>query len=728
MVADQFSKRRPKPGFTQDVLTKAVERAKEAHQRWDSDELDLARQEAESALVAAEDETSARQLEIELFTVLGDAAVSWLGKPGEGLNHYRRALATACAIEDDQARAGALKAMVVACARHGRYRDLAKIAGEGVGAFEAAGDCAGVTLMAAAKELTDLLPSRWRPGKEGGFSFGVFPVERYRGGVRLLAPDGIRDFTWGCPSRSAALVFLCYPRRILNASPRVGSQWRDEVDTAHVYCSWGFMHGSDGSPFRAASKVESDSDTVGTPTGTFRNCLRVRTRISPAGGGKATEHSARTYCGVRTAWFAPGVGLVKLRHEDQNGKLRVLHLAEHHHPKGNGGYFPLDEGRRWRYRWWDEHHCAFFDDLCTVVGADGRMNFLASAVAAAPAGDREVEQFFRDAADIEKKSGCIEGVIASLTPTIRRLDTVGRKALKRRLTSLRDELAGKPSEQPVEPSEPQPEEPKPSVEELRERMDAFEQGGREQLAAGDLGSATHCFAVAIECEERLRNPDLAEHALAHGGERVELSRRRFGWRGSGLSSSLSWPGRQADCPMWSLSSLGLPDVKRPPKMGEETFHSTNYGVGGGVETFRARSRVVALDAAVKVPAGSFKGSLVVESTITTSRETHEYGQKERAHARRYFGGKRRAWFAPGVGLARLRYAHANGLVTDVRLVEYSVKRSRRQWFPYALDNTWRYRWSDPATGIRFEEVVRAVAKKGDCVVLARAVSAVRTGR
>ena len=732
MVADQFTKRRPKPGFTREVLEQAVERAKKAHRRWDSDELDLAKQEAESALVSLEDEALAHKLEIELFTILGDAAAGWLGEPKKGLAHYRRALAAAREIEDDRARAAALKAIVVACCRHGRYADLAKTAGEGMEAFEATDDRTGVTLMAAAAQLAELLPSRWRTGKEGGFSFGVFPVERYRGGLRLLTPDGIRDFTWGGPSRSAALVFLCYPRRILNSSPRVGSQWRDEVDTADVYCSWGFMHGSAADRFRATSKVESDSDIVYTLAGRFRDCLRVRTRMSPAGGGKATEFSARACCGDRTAWFAPGVGLVKLRHEDQNGKLRVLRLAEHHGPKGNEAHFPLDEGRRWHYRWWDEHHCAFFDDICTVARADARTSLIASAVAAAPAGDKEAEQFFKNTAAFDKKSGHIEDSIASLTATIPRLHSAGREALKGRLARLRDKLAGRPGGQAAEPDETEPKEPKPSEEDLRQRIDAFEREGRQRLVAGDFDSATNCFAVALGCEERLRNPDLSEDALAHGGERVELSRRCFRGRGCGLGSRPSWPGRQADSHMWSLSSLGLPDVKLPPKMGEETCHGTNHGVGVGVETFIARSRVVAVDPPVKVPAGSFEGCLVVESTIATSREKQEYGQKERERARGYFGGRRRVWFAPGVGLVRLRYAHANGLVTDVRLAEYSVKRSGKQWFPYAPGNTWRYEWSDPATGIRFEEVVRAVEKKGDRVMLARVVSAMRdanlTGR
>ena len=87
----------------------------------------------------------------------------------------------------------------------------------------------------------------------------------------------------------------------------------------------------------ADSKVEGSDDVVATPAGRFEGCLRVRTHIGPEGGGTATESTSRSFCGTRTLWFAPGVGLVKLRHEDQNSKAWVVYLVGYE--GGGGGSF-----------------------------------------------------------------------------------------------------------------------------------------------------------------------------------------------------------------------------------------------------------------------------------------------------------------------------------------------------------------------------------------------------
>jgi hypothetical protein len=65
------------------------------------------------------------------------------------------------------------------------------------------------------------------------------------------------------------------------------------------------------------------------------------------GKRRAIEHR----CGVRRAWFAPGVGLARLHVHTTGGHEAVIHVTEYE-PAGNGGgYLPLTIGFRWVYGW-----------------------------------------------------------------------------------------------------------------------------------------------------------------------------------------------------------------------------------------------------------------------------------------------------------------------------------------------------------------------------------------
>jgi hypothetical protein len=50
------------------------------------------------------------------------------------------------------------------------------------------------------------------------------------------------------------------------------------------------------------------------------------------------------------------------------------------------------------------------------------------------------------------------------------------------------------------------------------------------------------------------------------------------------------------------------------------------------------------------------------------------------------------WFAPGVGLVKCHYEYANGAVTDLQLLEYSVKEGNDDYIPLDVGNCWRHEW------------------------------------
>jgi hypothetical protein len=103
-----------------------------------------------------------------------------------------------------------------------------------------------------------------------------------------------------------------------------------------------------------------------------------------------------------------------------------------------------------------------------------------------------------------------------------------------------------------------------------------------------------------------------------------------------------------------LFTFGINPMLTPyPAVGDHWSTSTHsddyatYGVNG-------QARIVGMKA-VKVPAGSFR-ALVVTSTLT--QRGFPFGS-----------GTRTCWFAPGVGLVKLVFAHRDGSVSTVELLK-----------------------------------------------------------
>ena len=57
-------------------------------------------------------------------------------------------------------------------------------------------------------------------------------------------------------------------------------------------------------------------------------------------------------------------------------------------------------------------------------------------------------------------------------------------------------------------------------------------------------------------------------------------------------------------------------------------------------------------------------------------------------------GTRYLWFAKGVGIVKMRYEHANGIITEAELLEYKVPESTTDYFPLQMGNAWTYKWQN----------------------------------
>jgi hypothetical protein len=147
------------------------------------------------------------------------------------------------------------------------------------------------------------------------------------------------------------------------------------------------------------------------------------------------------------------------------------------------------------------------------------------------------------------------------------------------------------------------------------------------------------------------------------------------------------------------------------KIGATASDGLNTRVVNYTEHMRQNSTLKSISEAVAAPAGTFDSCAVIETRITTSAEDLGGGPEvEREHA--YYAGVKRVWYAPGVGLVRLRYQHRNGRETDIQLIDYELAEASPAYLPLAPGNRWRYRWTDPDSGTLFEDTLRVAIRDG----------------
>jgi len=88
---------------------------------------------------------------------------------------------------------------------------------------------------------------------------------------------------------------------------------------------WSGKVGNEGfTNWRGKTTVESRTQVVTVPAGTFFHCLKLKTEIRQAAGGPPTDFMS----GTRYMWFAPEVGLIKVEYYHGNEKVTHILLKE----------------------------------------------------------------------------------------------------------------------------------------------------------------------------------------------------------------------------------------------------------------------------------------------------------------------------------------------------------------------------------------------------------------
>lgn len=109
---------------------------------------------------------------------------------------------------------------------------------------------------------------------------------------------------------------------------------------------------------------------------------------------------------------------------------------------------------------------------------------------------------------------------------------------------------------------------------------------------------------------------------------------------------------------------------------------------GRQENGKGRARTV-LDGnePMSVPAGTFREVRKYRTTISDS-------QGDSKDAVDFINGVRYLWLAKGVGLVRMRYEHANGIVTEAVLLSHKLAGPSDAELPLHVGNRWTYAWKN----------------------------------
>ena len=91
---------------------------------------------------------------------------------------------------------------------------------------------------------------------------------------------------------------------------------------------------------------------------------------------------------------------------------------------------------------------------------------------------------------------------------------------------------------------------------------------------------------------------------------------------------------------------------------------------------------------VSVSAGTFSTCLK-HKTVFTDADVEDADAEFR---NALVNGTRYLWFAKGVGLVKMRYEHANGVVTEAELIKYKIPLQDEEYLPAQIGTQWTYKW------------------------------------
>jgi len=156
--------------------------------------------------------------------------------------------------------------------------------------------------------------------------------------------------------------------KIIDSTKKVGDKWSGKV------FSYTF------NPMTATAEIESDKESVSVPAEEFNNCLKVKYTITPSNLDYISNRKARLNLlnsGTKEMWYAPGVGLVRLKIHQGDGLETDIHLDSYTIAELSKDYLPLSVGNKWGYKVVNIEDEYVQNDILELLSKDNDKVFIA---------------------------------------------------------------------------------------------------------------------------------------------------------------------------------------------------------------------------------------------------------------------------------------------------------------------------------------------------------------
>ena len=761
MVEGTLKENRPDEKFTEKVLNEIIQSAKQAREREAHDEVVQLCEKALETLGHLEVTAEHKRSEIDVLDWQGDEWLKWFGKPQDAAENFQKAFHLAKELGDEEAQAKWLLMQAISFSRAGDYQSMIHPVQQASAIYAELGQTQHEVICAAILDLIDLLPADWERVVARSWNTG-YAIHRYRlvrskEALTFIA-EKRPDETWcegyvpnrmrigWTPFRKDALITLAgQPVTILKFPAKVGDCWQGTLESRNEEI------------LPATRTIEAKDDTIVVSAGKFEHCLRVKTVVSEPDGADFSDRmkifDRRILCGVRTMWFAPGVGLIKYRHENEEGESYTIQLLNFHvDSETDGDYFPLSIGNHWKYErptsWCNNKTIETYRIVARTERSEdteeirnGEHFHIACAAYSEMMDDAAQRSFFQTRLQQEKASSDQRGQTWILLWLANHYARLGEQESAISAYQQLDELTSQLGDAKlsfetllgVEWANP--------FEFVSER---YEHALRIANEIGDLARQQRCLAItvdyylrrdqyikAIECAQRRlaiteKFGDMASKVEAEseidlasalidepnadkvieGGVRgpilIKISESEIVSPDAGGIFPVATDRR----PVPSLLGLGfwsrIPLLKFPVTTGEIWSSPYNEGI--------AERIVEAADESVNVPAGNFDCCVKVKTTVQMRPANEGSPQADELYNRRkeYHEGEKWMWFAKGVGVVKAEHHHTNGKQTIIELTDYHLIEPSEAYLPISIGNRWRYEWRDENGKLLFKEQERVV--------------------
>ena len=275
------------------------------------------------------------------------------GQDTPAVAQYEQAQAIAQELGDARGQAQCLTSLALGRLWGDRAQGMALFA-QALPLYEAAGDLNGTTychaMLALAAELgpenlrVDFSPEQGFQQPIIGFYAGCDVLRSEAGTVSHPSETCYIGYTWPddlerSPLKIARVFWLSsHLRKIVDTSVPVGGSWSGNAfsDTPQ--------------PLKATVTVISDTERMTVPAGTFEGC-RLTEQVTTEDGPQTEAN--RSFRGTVRAWYAPGIGLVRLHAHHEDGLEAAIELQAYAVRGKSGELLPLAVGNRWDYGWAD---------------------------------------------------------------------------------------------------------------------------------------------------------------------------------------------------------------------------------------------------------------------------------------------------------------------------------------------------------------------------------------